>query len=81
MFSLRWKKMINKEAFLVSLGLFIILGIAESIRPYVVIRNPKELSLILFYYLLFYLITISVRTFIWAIGNLIGDILPHVQQK
>jgi hypothetical protein len=81
MFNSKWKRIISKELLFVFLGLFIILGMAESITPYVVIRSTPEFSLLTFYYFSFYFLILSVRIVFWAIGDFVDSLLPQYHIK
>ena len=81
MLNSRWKRIISKEILFVFLGLFIILGMAESITPYVVIRSTPEFSLLTFYYFSFYFLILSVRVVFWAIGDFVDSLLPQYHIK
>ncbi len=77
----RWKRIINTEILFICLGLFIILGIVESITPYVVIRNTPEFFLLIYYYFLFYFLVLTVRFLFWVIGNFVDSSLPQYNSR
>ena len=74
MLNQRWKRIINKEALFFSLGLFIVIGIAECITPYVIIRKATEFFLLFHSYLALYFLILLARTLVWAVGILMKGI-------